>query len=162
MYLGGLVSAIALAALLSLQPTASMADSIGHATATRNQVNGVVGGQSRTLSSGSSVYSNELVRTGKESAADLRFLDNTNLNVGPTSEVRLDKFVYDPNKSRGNVTLHATKGAMRFVTGEQDKKSYTIKTPYATLGVRGTVVEIVIVRPGKPTSRTRVHRAALR
>jgi hypothetical protein len=162
MHLGGLVSAIALAGLSALQPTASIADSIGNATSARNHVDGVLGGQTRTLASGSAVYSNELVRTGRDSAADLRFRDNTNLNVGPTSEVRLDKFVYDPNKSRGNVTLHATKGAMRFVTGAQDSRSYTIKTPYATLGVRGTVLEIVIVRPGKATSRTRVHRAGLR
>jgi hypothetical protein len=162
MYLAGLVSAIALAGVLALQPTASIAESIGHAASTRNHVDGVLSGQTRTLSSGSGVYSNELVRTGKDSAADLRFRDNTNLNVGPSSEVRLDKFVYDPNKSRGNVTLNATKGAMRFVTGAQDSKNYTIKTPYATLGVRGTVLEIVVVRPEQATARARVHRAGLR
>jgi hypothetical protein len=41
--------------------------------------------------------------------ADLRFHDNSNLSVGPKSSVRLDKFVYDPNKSAGGVAekLHA-------------------------------------------------------
>ena len=62
------------------------------------------------------------------------------------SNVRLDKFVYDPNnKGAGKVAINATKGAYRFITGEQDKKAYEITTPYATLGVRGTVLEIVVV-----------------
>ena len=69
--------------------------------------------------------------------ADLRFYDNSNLNVGPKSTVRLDKFVYDPNKSAGAVAVQATRGSFRFVTGSQGGGSYQIKTPYGTLGVRG-------------------------
>jgi hypothetical protein len=66
---------------------------------------------------------------------------------------RRDKFLYDPNnKGAGKVAINATKGAYRFITGEQDKKNYEIKTPYAVLGVRGTVLEIVVV-PGKGKSK---------
>jgi hypothetical protein len=61
--------------------------------------------------------------------------------------VRLDKFVYDPNKATGTVVVNVTRGAYRFVTGVQDSRNYTIKTPYATLGVRGTVLEVVIQEP---------------
>ena len=48
--------------------------------------------------------------------------------------VRLDKFVYDPNKSTGTVAIQATRGSFRFVTGSQGKGSYQIKSPYGTLG----------------------------
>jgi FecR protein len=136
--------ALVLALILAVAPTMAVADSIGSATATKNEVEGVVGGSTQHISSGSSVYHNELVRTGASGVADLEFLDKTNLNVGPKSEIRLDKFVYDPAKSKGKVTLNASRGAFRFVTGVQDHKSYEIKTPYATLGVRGTAVEVVL------------------
>src|SRR5262249_48837779 len=70
--------------------------------------------------------------------ADLVFIDRTNLTVGPTSEVVLDKFVYDPVGNKGKVVLQTTRGAFRFVTGTQDHSAYQINTPYGSLGVRGT------------------------
>src|SRR5262249_13537728 len=63
--------------------------------------------------------------------------DKTNLHVGPSSTVRLDKFVYDPNKGTGSVVIDATRGAFRFSTGAQNKGDYKVKTPYGVLGVRG-------------------------
>jgi hypothetical protein len=105
------------------------------------------------LNANSGVHANETVRTGSGGQANLQFLDNTKLSVGPTSTVRLDKFVYDPNTGTGAVTINATRGAYRFVTGVQDSKNYEIKTPYATLGVRGTVLEIVIERSGRTGRR---------
>lgn len=128
----------ALTVLFALQ-TAAFAEEpkIGSATATKNKVEGVIDGKNQPLSKGSEVYTNETVRTGEASVADLVFLDNTNLSVGPTSEVKLDKFVYDPTGSSGTVVINVTKGAFRFVTGSQDKRVYEIKTPFGTLGVRG-------------------------
>ena len=69
--------------------------------------------------------------------AKLVFIDLSKLSVGPKSEIRLDKFVYDPNKSAGTVAVQATRGSFRFVTGSQGGGTYQIKTPYGTLGVRG-------------------------
>ena len=119
---------------------------IGTATSVKPEARGSVAGQ---LSSSSGVHANETVNTGQGGQANLQFLDNTKLSVGPASTVRLDKFVYDPNKGTGAVTINATRGAYRFVTGSQDSRNYQIKTPYATLGVRGTVLEIVVERSGR-------------
>ncbi len=91
----------------------------------------------RCSQTGRTVYSKELIHTGDAGVADLRFHDNSNLSVGPKSSVRLDKFVYDPNKSAGSVAVEATRGSFRFVTGSQSKGSYQVKTPYGTLGIRG-------------------------
>src|SRR5262249_43928085 len=65
-------------------------------------------------------------------------VDRTNLTVGPTSEVVLDKFVYDPVGNKGKVVLQTTRGTFRFVTGTQDHSVYQINNPYGSLGVRGT------------------------
>jgi hypothetical protein len=133
-------SACVLAVVFAVQSTASFAQQppkIGAATATKNKVEGVVGSTTQTILGGTDVYTNELVRTGDASVADLKFLDDTSLSVGPISEIRLDKFVYDPNGSNGAVVIEATRGAFRFVTGKQDQRVYQIKTPFGTLGVRG-------------------------
>ena len=90
-----------------------------------------------TLSAGSGVHANETIKTGSAGQAGLGFVDKTSLHVGPSSTVRLDKFVHDPNKGTASVVIDATKGAFRFSTGAQDKGDYKVKTPYGTLGVRG-------------------------
>src|SRR5262249_26017883 len=116
---------------IGLQSTACIAESrIGDATATKNRVDGTVEGKNRPISAGTDVYSNEVVRTGPASLADLKFIDQTTLNVGPISEITLDQFVYDPAGSSGSVVIQATRGAFRFVTGTQDKRAYRIITPY--------------------------------
>jgi hypothetical protein len=68
----------------------------------------------------------------------LQLRDESTLNVGPTSVIKLDKFVYDPNnKDTGTIAIEATRGTFRFVTGSQNKGEVKIKTKYGTLGIRG-------------------------
>ena len=123
---------------LAMQVTPSMAEpKIGNATATKNRVEGIVDGKSQPISTGTEVYSNEVVRTAPASVADLKFVDESNLSIGPASEIVLDKFIYDPTGSTGTVVIQATRGAFRFVSGKQDKKNYQIKTPFGTIGIRG-------------------------
>ena len=129
------IHAVSLTILFALQVTSSHAqEAIGKATSVRPQAEGSHAGP---LSGGSNVYSKETVRTGQAGQVDLQFKDNSNLKVGANSSVHLDKFVYDPNKSTGEVAIQATRGTFRFVTGSLGSETYKIKTPYGTLGVRG-------------------------
>jgi hypothetical protein len=130
-----LMPAIALAVLFTLQSTASNAQTrIGSATSVQPDASGSIGG---TLAAGSGVHANETVKTGSAGQAGLRFNDQSNLSVGHSSQVRLDKFVYDPNKGTGTTVIEATRGTFRFTTGAQNKGEVKIKTPYGTLGTRG-------------------------
>jgi hypothetical protein len=129
------IPVLLLGGVVALQSTtASAQEAIGKATSVRPQAEGSHG--NRTLSGGASVYSQETVKTGDSGQADLQFRDNSSLSVGSKSSVRLDKFVYDPNKSGGAVAIQATRGTFRFVTGSQGG-NYQIKSPYGTLGIRG-------------------------
>ena len=139
-----------LTALFAMQATVSNAEPrIGTAASTRPNAEAVAGGNAQTLSAGSEVFANQTVRTGNRGMADLVLLDKTNLSVGPTSEVRLDKFVYDPRGSAGSVVVQMTRGSFRWVTGSQGKDAYQIGTPHGTLGVRGTTVELLVNKPGE-------------
>jgi hypothetical protein len=154
--------------VLAMQPAVSLAETrIGVASSIKPNADGVVGTNSQTLSPGSELYANETIRTGNLGQADLVFVDKTNLTVGPTSEVLLDKFVYDPTGAQGKVVLQMTRGAFRFVTGTQDHRAYAVNTPYGSLGVRGTVVEVVVQektkgkpRPNECTTRVRLVEGA--
>ena len=115
---------------------------IGSTAIAHNDVTRDLGGAMGPLTVGDSVYRNEVVRTGADSTAKLVFLDSTNLGVGPVSRVTLDQFVYAGGSSGQKMAINLTKGLFRFTTGALDKKAYTISTPTAAIGVRGTVLDI--------------------
>jgi hypothetical protein len=147
-----------LTVLFAMQSAVSNAEPrIGTTASTRPNVEAVAEGNTHTLSAGSDIYAKQTVRTGNRGKADLVFIDSTNLTVGPTSEVRLDKFVYDPTGSSGSVVVQATRGAFRFVTGSQAKRAYQFDTPHGTLGVRGTKVEVKVATSPRDECATKVR-----
>ncbi|MEJ2378012.1 MAG: FecR domain-containing protein [Pseudolabrys sp.] len=122
------------------------AKDIGVASAVVNHVTGLYGGRSRALAAGNSIFSNEHIRTGDASSAQILLRDKTSLSIGPRADLTLDRFVYNPDRSTGRVVLSATQGAFRFITGAQNPTHYTIKTPVANLGLRGTILDVLISR----------------
>jgi hypothetical protein len=125
--------ALALATLAFTGLPAVAQQQIGTTKSVKPSARGSVAG---TLSVGAGVHANETIGTDTAGVAGVRFHDESNLDVGPNSSVRLDRFIYNPNRSGGEVLLNATKGSFRFSTGNQNK-AYKIKTPYGTLGIRG-------------------------
>ena len=137
---GALSMSVALIAL----PAHGQDGRIGVAAAVRNEVT-AQGAQTRALQTGAPVFQQELIRTGASSVAQLLFLDETSLSIGPRSEVRLDRYVYNPDQSVGDVLMTLTNGALRFISGRQDPSSYSVQTPVATIGVRGTIVDFLLI-----------------
>src|ERR1700722_3741331 len=121
--------ATALACFGALGSAETMAaQKVGVAAAVQNDVQGSGGnGAAQKLAPGSQLFEQEIVKTGADSLAQLIFLDETSLSLGPKAQVKLDKFVFDPNRKAGSVILSASKGAFRFVDGAQDPHNYTIK-----------------------------------
>jgi hypothetical protein len=132
------------AVLLGVASALAEPSGIGHAAVTKSLVEGILDGQAQQINAGSEVFSNELVRTGDQGLVRIVLLDSTDLAVGPKSEIKLDKFVYDPNGGSGSVVVNVSRGAFRFVTGTQDHRNYSIVTTFGTLGVRGTVFEVTV------------------
>lgn len=132
---------VAAACLVLASPAHAAESQIGVAAVVQNDVQGILGANTRALSVGSGVFSNERIRTGDSSTAQLLLLDKTTLTVGPKAELLLDRFAYNPNRGSGEVVLNSVRGAFQFVTGSQDPRKYTIKTPAATLGIRGTIIK---------------------
>jgi hypothetical protein len=144
MYLRSSICGLIVLCLAAVSSDASADSKIGVASATKNQVQGIRGAEKRSLANGSEIFLNESVQTGDESVAQLIFLDNTNLSIGPGSLVQLDTFIYDPNRKMGEVFVEVGRGAFRFVTGSNSPRNYNLRTPIATMGIRGTVFELVV------------------
>lgn len=132
------------AALMTSAPAAAQA--IGAAAAVRNQVTGTMGSsQPRALTVGAPIHQNERIETGANSVAQLLFSDQTTLSIGQRSQVTLDRYVYSGDRSAGEVAVTLGGGAMRFVTGSQNPSNYQVRTPVATIGVRGTIIDLLLL-----------------
>jgi hypothetical protein len=123
---------------------ASAQEVIGVAAVVRNEVDQALATRVIRINAGENITHDEVVKTGPDSAAKLVFSDNTNLAMGPGSTLTLNKFVYSGEHTYEKATFQLVKGAFRFTTGGSDKRAYEIKTPTATIGVRGTAMDILV------------------
>src|SRR5580692_7551646 len=144
-----LISGICLLADFASAPALAQAR-VGEAAVIKNQVHRVTGSAASQISVGDSVLRDEVVRTGLDSAARLVMADNTNLSLGPNAAITLDRTVFNDEHSYRDIAIKLATGAFRFVTGHSEKAAYKITTSVATIGVRGTVLDILSQR-GKTT-----------
>jgi hypothetical protein len=122
----------------------ALADAIGNVTQVARKASADASGARRDLDVGSDVAAKDTVVTDTVGKAALRFVDDTQLSIGPNSSVRLDNFVFNRSSDASSFVIRATRGAFRFVTGRGDHDGYRIHTPTATLGVRGTQFDVKI------------------
>jgi len=131
--------------IAGLPATTSAAEApIGVTAVVRNTVSQLEP-QVTKIAKGDEVVRNELVRTAADSDARFVLRDDTNLMLGPSSTLKLDRTVFDDPKA-GDIAIKLTSGAFRFVTGHSSKDAYEIKTPIATIGVRGTMFDVRVQR----------------
>ena len=110
-------------------------------------------GKERILHVGNDMQFNERVTTGANDKAHIVFLDGSSLTVGPNSVLTIDKFAYDPERKTGELALNASRGVFRFVGGAISKNSeVTIKTPSATMGIRGGIATFAVAATGATTA----------
>ena len=89
-----------------------------------------------------------MIEVSADGTGEIRLRDNTQLALGPGSRLLLDQFVYDPDVSGGAIVLQLVKGAFRFMTGIAAKPAYVIRTPTASITVRGTIFDVYVQSSG--------------
>ena len=115
---------------------------VGEAAIVKNEVIRVNAAGNSQINVGDGLLRDEVVRTGLDSATRLVMADSTNLSLGPSSTITLDRTVFDDEHTYREIAVRLTTGAFRFVTGHSEKAAYKITTSVATIGVRGTILEI--------------------
>lgn len=139
-----------LSALCLAVPSAhASAPEVGTTVAVKNEVLLQAPGEQKPLKKGARVHQDEIVSTGKAATAEIELKDKTKLAVGPDATIVLDKLVFDPNAPPRSIVVDLGKGAFRFITGLSPKDSYEIRTPTATMGIRGTVFDVFVSAEGE-------------
>jgi len=79
------------------------------------------------------------------------FIDETRVDITEHSRLLIDEFVYDPANGKAALGLRATIGTVRYASGQiakNFKQNVKIRTPSATIGVRGTDFVMVVDEVG--------------
>lgn len=116
---------------------------------TAGRVNFVVGevsaissdGSRRVLGRGDLVNSGERLETGK-GRLQIRFTDGSFISLQPNTVFGLDNYAFNKAKpTEGTLLFNFIRGGMRTVSGaigKVNRANYSVKTPVATIGIRGT------------------------
>jgi hypothetical protein len=142
----GFPALFAIGLMAALTAPACAQTRVGEAAVVKNEVLRVAGPSTSQINVGDALVRDEVVRTGLDSATRLVMADSTNLSLGPSATLKLDRTVFDDATHYRDVAVRLTSGAFRFVTGNSEKAAYKITTPLATIGVRGTTLDILSQR----------------
>lgn len=99
----------------------------------------------RNLSLGAALYQGDALRTGTDGVAVLGFRDQTKASVNPNTVIRIDSYVYDQAQTSDSFAVSLLKGGLRLFTGligKKEPRAFTVKTLTATVGIRGTGMDI--------------------
>ena len=86
------------------------------------------------------IHSYDDVRTGN-GKLEITFDDGSTVKLSANSKLVIDEFVFDPNPKKSKMAFKVAAGTARFATGKLglvDKNKIKIRTPTATIGIRGT------------------------
>ena len=143
----GRVAAALAAASMAGSPV--LAQAVGVNAAVRNKVliRGAGTNQTRPAVVRARVNLNDEVRTAAASQLQILLLDRTTFTVGANARVAVDRFVYNPAANSRSTGVSVTKGAFRFMSGRSARRPsgpVSVRTPVATIGIRGTIFEGVV------------------
>jgi len=140
----------AVALLLAALPAFAQQPSAGRIKVASGAVFIVRAGGLVRAQAGQDVFEADSLRTGADGRLGIIMNDDTRVSLGPSSEVRLDRFVYAPADGRFGFVLRVVRGVVAYVSGRIAKlspDSIRLETPAAVVGVRGTTLAIRVT-PG--------------
>lgn len=97
----------------------------------------------------------DTVSTNSQGKFRITFNDNTTVNITENSRLVIDDFVYDGgNQSKGRLGLKVALGTVRYASGavaHGNPRGVNIRTPTATIAVRGTAFVMSVDEAGRST-----------
>ncbi len=136
-YLGRVLAA---ALAIGFLPPAAAAD-IGQIKVAKGLVTIERGDQSIFGAVGTRVQPADVVKTGADGSVGITMSDNSLLSAGPNSILSLDRYEFDATTQQGRFDATLRDGSLAVVSGriaKQSPEAMKVRTPFATLGVRGT------------------------
>jgi hypothetical protein len=112
-------------------------------------------GASRTLAVNSAVEQGDTLVAEKRTYGRVKFIDGGEITLRPGSSFVVERYLFDKDKPADDkAVLGLVKGSLRAVTGQVSKRgdpnAYKMKTPAATIGVRGTSYDLKVCEDNCP------------
>jgi hypothetical protein len=96
------------------------------------------GGKRAGLKEGAQLYPGDTLVTEEKSFVRVLMVDQSTVNLGPSSELKFESFKYNSNTDRQSV-YHLMKGQLRSLVKNKAKDGDIVfKTDQAVMGIRGT------------------------
>lgn len=114
---------------------------IGSIKTVENKASILRAGNQFPAQTGAMVYSGDIFLTDQTGSMGVIFRDDALVSLGPNSQVKIDDFVFQPDKGRFSFLSRLIQGTAAFVSGQIAKlapEAMQVQTPIATIGVRGT------------------------
>lgn len=113
------------------------------------------GAKSVPAARGAGVEKMDTVSTNSQGRFRITFNDSTTVNITENSRLLIDDFVYDGGgKAKGKLGLRVALGTVRYASGKiahGNAKGVNIRTPTATIAVRGTDFVMSVDEAGRST-----------
>ena len=108
-------------------------------------------GSVKILARKSEVEQGDTLVAEKGTYAQIRFIDNSEVTLRPDTTFKIEAFAYDEARpDADSASFKLVKGGLRSVTGllgKRNKEKFSLKTPTATIGIRGTTFVAQYVGP---------------
>lgn len=114
---------------------------IGSIKTIQNKASILRAGNQIPAQTGAMVFSGDVFLTDQTGSMGVIFRDDALVSLGPNSQVKIDDFVFQPDKGRFSFLSRLIQGTAAFVSGQIAKlapDAMQVQTPIATIGVRGT------------------------
>jgi len=96
------------------------------------------GDQERRAAPSDELVSDEALRTSRDSSIAVKFIDGSELSVEAQSEVVLSDYLFDPEAAAATGVISLNAGLFHFNSNNVPDDGLVLKTPVATIGIRGT------------------------
>ncbi len=111
-------------------------------------------GSVKVLAVKSEVEQGDTLVAEKNTYAQIRFIDHSEITLRPGTTFKIEAFAYDAARPEGDsASFSLVKGGLRSITGllgKRNREKFELKTPAATIGIRGTTFVAQFVTPGLP------------
>ena len=101
----------------------------------------VRGSATNRAASGDKLFVSDQLKSAAGSTAGVVFKDGTLLTVGPSSDIKLRDYAYEPQNDKYAFSLYLDKGSAVYSSGQIGKLApqvVKVDSPTASVGVRGT------------------------
>jgi hypothetical protein len=114
---------------------------VGYVKNVKGTATVTTGGKVVEAQPGTPLHEGSALKTEAQSSMGVMFKDNTMMSFGPSTELTVDEYLYEPGEGKLKLGARMGKGTLNYVSGVIAKlqpEAVSVKTPTGMIGVRGT------------------------